>query len=255
MMVGPGSISGNVHLGSDRRRALSVGVSYDRSDDRIGLGGRQSFSTDLTARPSDNLQLSIKPRYETSTSGDQYVTATSTLPYDPTFGNRYLFSDLERATFSMETRLNWTFSPKLTLELFAQPLLSSGDYVQYKQLAESKTFDFSEFTPGVADEQPGGVNCTSSICELDGTQHVDFDGDGATDFSFGDRDFNIRSLVGNAVLRWEYRPGSTVFFVWQRNQFGRASTGDFDFDRDFGALWSAPAENRFIVKVNYWLGL
>jgi hypothetical protein len=61
--------------------------------------------------------------------------------------------------------------------------------------------------------------------------------------------------VGNAVLRWEYRPGSTIFFVWQRRQAGRVSLGDFDFERDLDALLSAPAENRFMIKVNYWLGM
>ena len=108
----------------------------------------------------------------------------------------------------------------------------------------------------MADAQADGVYCAGgSICELDGVQYVDFSGDGRADYSFSDRDFNVRSLVGNAVVRWEYRPGSTIFFVWQRNQIARARTGDFDLDRDLGALFDAPAENRFIIKVNYWLGL
>lgn len=260
MMVGPAQVSWNANINSDRRQAFSVGLNYDQGDDRLGTGMRRQIRADFNLRPSDNLSISLNPRWEVSKSGDQYVTATSTLPYDPTFGTRYIFSDLERSSVSMETRLNWTFSPTLTLELFAQPLLSSGDYVQYKQLAESQTFDFDEFTPGVTDEQPGGVFCSSSICETesdsgDTYQNLDFDGDGETDYSFRDRDFNIRSLVGNAVLRWEYRPGSTIFFVWQRNQFGSAQRGDFDLDRDFAALWDIPSENRFIIKVNYWLGL
>lgn len=98
------------------------------------------------------------------------------------------------------------------------------------------------------------VQC-AGICELDGTQHVDFDGDGTADYAFSDRDFNIRSLIGNAVIRWEYRPGSTIFFVWQRRQSDRALVGDFDLSRDVDALFGAPADNRFIVKVNWWLGV
>ncbi|MGB1839696.1 MAG: DUF5916 domain-containing protein [Longimicrobiales bacterium] len=260
MMVGPASFSWNAHVNTDWRKQVSFGLDYDHSDDRIGRGGRRQIRANFNVRPSDNLSLSFNPSYEVSKSGNQYVTATSTLPYDPTFGSRYIFSDLDRNTVSMETRLNWTFSPTLTLELFMQPLLSSGDYVAYKQLTESQTFDFTTFTPGSTDEQPSGVLCSSSICETvseSGTtyQNIDFDGDGEADYSFRDRDFNVRSLVGNAVLRWEYRPGSTIFFVWQRNQYGSSQRGDFNFDRDFAGLWSAPSENRFIVKVNYWLGL
>jgi hypothetical protein len=255
MMVGPASLSLSADFNTDRRKAFSFSLHVERSDDQIGMGGKTGVRGGVTMRPSDNLSLSLSPKWETSTSGSQYVTATSTLPYDPTYGTRYLFADLDRETVSMETRLDWTFTPTLSLQLYAQPLLSSGDYLQYKQLAESETFDFTGFVPGTADEQLDGVYCTSSICEVDGRQHVDFDEDGLADYSFSDRDFNIRSLIGNAVVRWEYRPGSTIFFVWQRRQVGRASTGTFDFNRDVDALFGAPAENRFIVKVNYWLGL
>jgi hypothetical protein len=255
MMVGPAERSISFNVSSDRRQDLSVGANLQLADDEIGVGGRRQLNVDLNLRPSDNLALSFKPQYEVSSSGDQYVTATSVLPYDPTYGTRYLFADLDRTTFSLETRVDWTFSPALSLQIFAQPLLSSGDYMRYKQLAESASFDFDTFAPGAGQEQSGGVQCSSSICEVDGTQHVDFDRDGTADYSFTDRDFNVRSLIGNAVLRWEYRPGSTVFLVWQRRQVDRVGVGDFDFGRDWGALFDAPADNRFIVKVNYWLGI
>lgn len=255
MMVGPANVNYDANVNSDWRKRFSGALNVSVSDDRLGRGGSFKVGGRMSVRPSDNVSISVNPGWETSQSGDQYVTATSVLPYSPTYGTRYLFADLDRTTFSMETRLDWTFSPKLSLQLFAQPLLSSGQYLQYKQLSSSETFDFDEFQPGTGTEVGGDVQCTGDICEVDGDQYVDFDGDGTADSSFSDRDFNVRSLVGNAVLRWEYRPGSTIFFVWQRQQAGRTSSGDFDFSRDLGALWGAPAENRFIVKVNYWLGL
>ena len=161
----------------------------------------------------------------------------------------------------METRVNWTFSPKLSFQLYAQPLISSGDYTTYKQLEAARTYDFDVFEEGAISTTEGVVSCGGSqMCtetEADGgrTRHVDFDEDGVADYSFGDRDFNVRSLVGNAVLRWEYHPGSTIFFVWQRRQARSVAAGDFDFDRDLDALLSAPADDRFMVKVNYWLGM
>jgi len=65
----------------------------------------------------------------------------------------------------------------------------------------------------------------------------------------------VRSLVGDAVFRWEYRPGSTLFVVWQRVQEDEAGTGNFRLGRDLNALITAPARNAFIVKLNYWFGL
>ena len=254
MMMRPGSTKWSVNLSSDRRKAVSFGSHFEMEDDRQGVGGGWTVRSDVKVQPSERLQVVVTPRYNEDNSGHQYVSATETMPYSPTFGVRYLFADLSRRTVSMETRLDWTFTPRLSLQLFAQPLLSSGDYVQYKQLATSKSYDFLEFNPGAGFNTAGGVACPG-ICDLEGRQYVDFDGDGTADYSFRDRDFNVRSLVGNAVLRWEYRPGSTVFLVWQRRQSDYAFAGNLDLQRDATALFEAPADNRFIIKMNYWLGL
>lgn len=68
-------------------------------------------------------------------------------------------------------------------------------------------------------------------------------------------DFNVRSLRGNAVFRWEYRPGSTLFVVWQQSREDEAPYGDFNLRRDRTALFAARPENIFQVKVNYWLSM
>ncbi len=239
VMVSPAGGSVNLNFNTDNRQAVSFGGGFNFSDDFVGNGRSFGFGGGMSIRPSDNLSIRLQPQINISRSGDQYVTATSTLPYSPTYGTRYIFADLEQRQVSLETRIDWTFSPTLTLQLFAQPLIASGDYVEYKQLAEAGTYDFLDL----------------DATFVGGNQEVDFDGDAATDFTFRDRDFNVQSLIGNAVLRWEYRPGSTIFFVWQRAQAASATFGDFDAARDLGALFDAPADNRFIVKVNYWLGL
>jgi len=151
------------------------------------------------------------------------------------------------------TRMNLTFTPRLSLELYAQPLISSGDYVTYKQLAESQTFQFDTFEEGTM----AGAGCLSGrTCQDDaGTRYVDFNEDGETDLTFADRDFNLRSLSSTAVLRWEYRPGSTFFLVWQHRQVERVSIGDFDIGRDLSALVGAPSDDVLILKANIWLSL
>jgi hypothetical protein len=72
--------------------------------------------------------------------------------------------------------------------------------------------------------------------------------------ALGDPDFNVRSLRGNAVLRWEYRPGSTLFFVWQQERSGFEPLGGFEAGRDLGRLFREPARNVFLVKATYWIG-
>ena len=76
-----------------------------------------------------------------------------------------------------------------------------------------------------------------------------------TDINFSDRDFNIQSLRMNLVLRWEYKPGSRVFFVWQQNRDERDATGSVKIGEDLKKLLTANSSNRFIIKFNYWFGL
>jgi hypothetical protein len=89
---------------------------------------------------------------------------------------------------------------------------------------------------------------------VDGDYRVDRDGDGpAAAFTVPDRDFNTGSLRGNAILRWEWRPGSTLFFVWRQARSNDGAMGDFDLDRDRAALFDTRPQNVFVIKATYWL--
>ena len=261
VMFDPGSWTIRGNISTDARKRLTLKTGFSRRVGMTDSGEEFSVNGTVGIKPSPELDISVSPRFSKQTVTDQYVTSTSTLPYEPTYGRRYLFGELERRTFSMAARLNWAFTPNLSFQLYGQPLLSSGDYMAYKQLEGARTYDFDVFEEGtfstVGDDVTcgGGQMCVEVGEDGDRRQHVDFDEDGVADYSFSDRDFNVRSLIGNAVLRWEYKPGSTIFFVWQRRQVGSAGFGDFDFERDLDALLAAPAENRFMVKVNYWLGM
>jgi hypothetical protein len=257
VMIQPGNRSVAVSVNSDRRDEVNVSAGFSTYRVARGAGRGTSFDVSLNLRPTTAIVLELQPSFSTVTDGSQYVASTAVLPYEPTFGRRYLFGELERKTVALEARLDYTFSPHLSLQIYAQPLLSSGDYVRYKQLAAPRSYEFRTFMEGTASTVGSGLTCSGgTICRAaSGTQHVDFDGNGSLDYDFPDRDFNTQSFVGNAVLRWEYRPGSTIFLVWQRQQRGGTRVGDFRFGRDFDALWAAPADNRFVVKVNYWLGL
>ena len=256
-MMDPGSWGGEAGFSTDNRRMVTFRPSVQFSRGRLESGNSLEARATVTVQPSSRVQIELSPRFDQSTDGAQYVSSTGTLPFAPTFGTRYLFADLERNSVSMVTRVNWTFSPTLTLQLYAQPLISSGDYVSYKQLAEPSSYAFSTLEEGTLISGVSGFTCSSGrTCEGDDhRRYVDFDGDGRTDQEFTDRDFSLRSLIANTVLRWEYRPGSTIFFVWQRRQANTSPFGTFDLGRDLDDLWGFAADNTFIVKMNLWLSL
>jgi hypothetical protein len=176
----------------------------------------------------------------------QYVTQVTDPAATDTYGARYVFATLDQHQLALVTRVDWTFTPGLSLQMFAQPLLAAADFQDYKEFARPRGFEFEVY---------GRDAGTIARDDPTRTYTVDPDGAGtAPSFAFSDRDFNRRSLRGSAVLRWEYRPGSTLFLVWQQSRFGSIGTGEFDLGRDFNALWGVPPENVFVLKGTWWIG-
>jgi hypothetical protein len=257
LMLSPANYKVEGRINTDRRRAVSL--EFDAKYESGAAFTAREVGFEVRWRPAPRFELAVEPEYRMRSGGDQYVTAFDDAEFTPTFGRRYLFGDLERRSVDMETRLAVTFTRSLTLQLYAQPLLEAGRYTAYKQLAAPGTFDFHVLEPGVARDRTGDGRIDACeggrICYAGGWQYVDATGNGDIDHTFSDRDFNVVSLRGNAVLRWEYRPGSTLFLVWQQRRFDRRPFGDFDLGRDPGDILDLHPDNVFIVKLNYWLGL
>lgn len=152
----------------------------------------------------------------------------------------------------MDTRLNVTFTPTLTLQLFAQPFIASGSYMSFKEFTEAGSRKMMYYG---RDNGSTVTKTTDSPSGRVSSYTVDPDGAGASKaFTFDNPNFNFRSLRGTGVLRWEYRPGSTLYFVWTQQRDGSDTLGDFDFGRDRSALFRAHPTNVFQIKGTYWIG-
>ncbi len=229
---------------TDSRKALVLETEPEYGCDSEGACD-YSIDLSITYRPASNVSLSLGPAYTHEEASTQYITTVD----DPTVtafaGRRYVFADLDQNTISMETRLNITFTPTLSLEVYAQPFISSSKFTNFKEFDAPRALAKSTYGRDV-----GTISVTAE------TYVVDPDGGGPADsFTFDDPDFNFRSLRGNAVLRWEFKPGSTLFLVWTQSRADTAPVGNMDFGRDVRALFDATADNIFLLKVNYWFGL
>ncbi|MDX2192037.1 MAG: DUF5916 domain-containing protein [Gemmatimonadales bacterium] len=240
-MLRPSDVRGSVWYNSDDRKSFTYGVGMFAT--RMAEGADRSWGVDLATewRPSSSLTLRVSPSFSRTLTGRQYLQAVRDPLATATFGARYLFGDLEQTSLSANIRANWIFTPRLSFELFVQPLVSSGRYMAVKELRTPRTFSF--LTYGTAG---------STIDRAAGT--ADPDGAGpAPAIRIGQPDFTFVSLRGNAVIRWEYVPGSTLFLVWTQNRNASLANGDFDLGRAVGDLRQAPSDNVFAVKVTYWL--
>jgi hypothetical protein len=214
-------------------------------------GGRLAFYPTITVKPSSRILVSVSPTYDHDFTAQQYVTSVTDNTAPTGFGGaRYVFGRLEQKTFSVDTRTNVTFTPNLTLELFAQPFLASGRYTSFKEFSEPKSRRMNFFG-----RDNGSTVSSATAADGSVTYTVDPDGAGAAQpFTFGNPDFNSRSLRGTGVLRWEYRPGSTLYFVWTQERNGSDQFGDFNFTRDRSALFRDRPTNVFQIKGTYWIG-
>jgi hypothetical protein len=201
----------------------------------------------VTFKPAANIRLSFAPGYDVNHSNQQFVDAYLDPAATAMYGRRAIFANLTQRTLSMDTRAAITFTPTLTFELFAQPIVSTGDYFNFKEFVRPRTLDRHIFGPTeiVATRDSRGIVDYYTITPNGSTVAHDV----------GNPDFNFRSLRGNAVLRWEYRPGSTFFLVWTQQRSSDDNLGTFDLQQERRALFRTNPANTVLLKVNYWLSM
>jgi len=235
---------GHLQVSTDPRQSAVFDFSLELARGVDSPTHTLILSPGVALKPAASVFVQLSPSYVVDEDAAQYVKTVK----DPTAaafgGNRYVFSFIKTYTVSFDTRVNWTLKPDLTLQLFAQPFFASGDYTGFREFAAPRTIRKLEYGRDI-----GTISKTGS------TYTVDPDDTGpAAPFTIDDPNFSFRSLRGTAVLRYEYRPGSTLYFVWTQQRAGSSAFGDFDFSRDNSALWRDRPDNVFLIKATYWLG-
>ncbi len=214
-----GSISGNLYFDTNGQSPFFWSISVNPSTGRDG-GHEVSVSPAANWKPVSNLVLSVGPSYDRMHADAQYV---KTIP-DPlaveTFGARYVFAELDQTTASADLRVDYAARPNITLQVYVQPLVSTGRYFGYKHLARSRSYEFDP----------------ESSAPFDPT-------------------FTYRSVRGNAVFRWEYLPGSTFFAVWTQDRTVSDQADEFQLKQSLATLARSPANNVFLIKVAHHFDL
>jgi hypothetical protein len=205
----------------------------------------KTITTQIEFKVLPTLTVQIGPTLSYEKNAAQWITSVNDPTANQTYGKRYLFADLNQTTLSANIRADWIISPKLSFQVYIQPLIASGSFNNFKALRKAKSFDFISY---------GSEG--STMQKSDGSYQLDIDGAGpVSPVQIGNPDFNYLSLRGNAVLRWEYRPGSTFYFVWTQSRENVDPDGTFRFGHSFNNLLSIRPDNIFMIKFNYWLGM
>lgn len=217
-VVDPAWTEYEIEFESDDRRAVNIEGGYRWwSSDEGGSWGK-TLEASIAWHPTSNIELRFGPEYRWRHQDARWLES-----HDRTgdgTDDTYLFGSLDSKTLDFTTRASITFSPTLTLQIYAQPFLATGDYGGYKTLAEPGSYTFDAYDGDLEENH----------------------------------DFNRRSFKSNSILRWEYRPGSTLFVVWSQARDYKTTRPNFNFG-DLRETLSDEGSNILMVKFNYWLGL
>ncbi|MFC1639147.1 DUF5916 domain-containing protein [Gemmatimonadota bacterium] len=238
--IQPGSWNVWFNFNSDYRKPIRSGLFGHIWRQPETGSWSWGVSQNLSWRVAGNLDFTAAPGINRELDTWQYLQTEDALGE-----TEYVFGELHQTTVNMMFRGNLTFTPVLSLQLYMQPFISAGDYRSYSRVTDPRGTTWDDRIETFNDEQ---------VFVTDGDVSVDLNRDGAADLNLENPDFTYLSFRSNAVLRWEYSPGSTVFFVWQHGRSEYNSGGEFNLRSGFSDLFGADASNTFLVKVNYWLG-
>jgi hypothetical protein len=209
----------SVSLDGDPRRAIQPGFDFGvgRGDD--GLSWSRFAAAGITGRVGTRTSLSLNANYERRTDDTQWLRNFGATFSDTT---HYAFTRLDQNILGITARANVTLTPRLSFELYAQPFIATGERSNLRELADAGAVEYGDRYAPFA---PAGFTLT---------------------------DYNSRQFNSNAVLRWEYRPGSVLFLVWQQGRLSNSADGRFDARQDLDGLFAERPENRVLLKVSYW---
>ena len=242
--TGPTYTAYNAGVFSDTRKRVYGELYFDGYNEVSTVGKSWSVGSTINLRAGARMRLALGP--SVNWGRDPWIFVAS--PQSEDGQSHYVFADIRQRTVSLTTRMTYAFTPRLTLDFYAQPFVAAGEYGGLKEVTDPRAEEF--------DDRFSHFGTALSLA--DGVYSVDRNDDGAADFTFDQPDFNYKALRSNLVLRWEYRPGSALFVVWSQGRENFEVDGRFRPRRDFGRLFDgghSPSTNVLLVKFNYWLNL
>jgi hypothetical protein len=241
--LNPGNTSVNLNIGTDQSKKLSLFAGNYQGKGDNGSSRGQDYWASLNYKPTNSLVISVEPEYGIQNQLLQYVAQTG-------FGNdtRYVFAALDQKTLGVTFRINYTVNPELSIEYYGQPFVSAGTFSDFKFVTNPTASEFRNRFMTYGNDQ--------ITFHTNGNNYsVDENHDGKEDYYIQNPNFNFRQFRSNLVIRWEYRPGSTLYLVWSQGRTSSDVNGRFAYGSDVSDLFRVKPTDVFLVKFSYWFSL
>lgn len=238
-MTTSGFASAQVGIQSDPSRRISGSLSTVHHFAMAGDGSDAEVLAVLSVRPQNAFTFAVNGYSQHAVNDVQYVETASAAG-----APRYVLGRLAQNTLGLTLRANAFVTPDLTIQYYGSPFVSNGRYGRFKRVTSPRASAYADrFHQFAASEI--AFDPAANAYRVD---------EGGTSYSFGNPDFDFRQFRSNLVLRWEYRPGSSLYVVWSQDRTDEAVSGR-SLRSSLDALRSFPATNVVLVKLSYWVGL
>jgi len=226
-----------IQTNSTKDLFFGAGSNYDWYDNDLSESVHHTFFASLQI--GNNFTITSNTEYLITIDNNQYITQK--------FLNdeqKYIVGKIDRKTLFTTLRMEYFFTPELSLQYYGSPYASTGKYLDFKEvhIAHSKNaderyliFDHSETTDGKILLNPKNESYPP--------------------FSISNPDFNFQEFRSNFVARWEFLPGSTMYLVWTHNRIRAESRYNPSVTNSFKRIFDVKPQNAFMLKISYWFSL
>lgn len=223
-------------FGSNENKKFSFSMGHVHSIAKQNNFKFKEYELTLNYQPINALKLSLETKYNDSPNRTQYVTTEN-------FGTqkRYILGEIDRKTLNMALRINYSLNPNLSVQFYGSPFVARGRYSKFNYVVNSTAKNLYDRVAWYPE---------NTITKSGNSYLIDEDG-GGTDYSFRNPDFSQVQFRSNLVVRWEYTPGSEVFFVWSQGGNGFATPQASLTEAFDNQIIDKRLDNTFLIKATY----
>ena len=229
-----------ITFSTNKTERLSFNMSYTGDHNTDGKNRLNTFSPGVALRLGNHIHFGGQFNYSHNEDNLQYIGAiynSFSSAYTDPF---YLIGNMDQKTYGITMRLQMNVTPDVSVQLYASPFTSIAKYSDFKRAADTKSKTYADRFYTFPDDE---LSLENGMYVIDGRDR------------FSNPDFSFNEFRSNLVARWEYMPGSTIYFVWEHRMSDRSGGYISGFGNNLDRMLGLPSVNTFMIKLNYWFSL
>lgn len=227
----------SVVFNTDKSKRVMFRLSNTSMISTDGVSRSYMVEPALAFRLGNHIFMQSEFEYTRNTDNFIYVTQITA---DAEF--QYILARIKQQTYNVTLRLNYNITPDISIQYYGSPFISSGSYSDFKRASDAGAGSLSKRSHTFTETE---ITHDDRYLVTEGTKN----------YSFNNPDFSFREFRSNLVARWEYRPGSVLYLVWENNRRSRDYAYYSSLNHNLHDLFGVVPTNVFMVKMSFWLGI